>query len=46
MAPPSASSSNTNRALLYIHRAKGRRSRAFDDDTEAFVDTRHTGTGL
>jgi hopanoid C-3 methylase HpnR len=46
MAPPPAASPHTNNALLYIHRAKGRRNRAFDADTEAFVDSGRTGTGL
>ena len=46
MAPPPEPSSHTNGTLLYIHRAKGRRSRALDDTTEAFVDSGRTGTGL
>lgn len=46
IAPPPDPSPHANGALLYIHRAKGRQSRAIDDDTEAFVDTSRTGTGL
>ena len=46
MAPPPEPSSHMNGTLLYIHRAKGRGSRALDDTTEAFVDSGRTGTVL
>ncbi len=45
MSPPPDPSALPTPSLLYIHRAKGRQSRALDDATEAFVETGRTGTG-
>lgn len=44
MALPPARQEKVNGALLYIHGARGREGRAFDDSTEQFVEETRMGT--
>lgn len=45
MASPPTDDRTGSGTLLYIHRANGRRSRALDDSTEAFVEATRSASG-
>ncbi len=44
-SPPAAEGNRLNPASLYIHAPRGRRGRAIDAATEAFVDATRMGSG-
>lgn len=43
IAPPPPQDKDFNKLDLYVHEARGRKSRAIDDDTESFVDQTRMG---
>ncbi|UCE62610.1 MAG: hopanoid C-3 methylase HpnR [Nitrospirota bacterium] len=46
MALPPAPQESVNAKVIYIHKARGRKSRAIDDSTEQFVEESRMGTSV